>query len=86
MAEGTAPQAPGAALSLALSVTGKGVGSTLLALSSLSCKVARGKSGTSYQLLPSWVGGWRARREDGETEAGVSRMQMERVGALEDCG
>lgn len=58
----------------------KGVGGTLLSFPLLSCKVARGKSGASYQLLPSWVGGWQTRRQ------GVGGIQVERVAAREGCG
>lgn len=75
-AEGTVPQTYEAALPgvPALSVTGKGVGGTLLVLL-LSCKVVRGKNGASYQFLPSQFGGWWPRYGDqGRVSAG---MQME---------
>lgn len=88
MAEGTVRQPVGlpCPVSPALSVTGKDVGSTLLALFHAELQGGQRKKWDILSALsqPGW---WMEVQEGGGgPKQGVISMQIERVGALEGCG
>lgn len=89
MAEGTVPQAPGAALPTVPGLVSHWQGRGKHPAAGTFVAELQSGQREKWGILsaPSQLGWWLAGQEGGWGDrAGVSRMQMERVGALEGCG